>query len=78
MDLHGWGMAQPSIKMPLMNIIALNVTTAPMTVLIHDCTKHMEEGGKKDAPYIAKLFEGKIIEYNPQRLLMLVPFLESY
>ena len=35
-------------KMPLMNILALNGTTAPMTVLIHDCTKHMEEGGKKD------------------------------
>ena len=41
-------------KMPLMNILALNGTTAPMTVLIHDCTKHMEEGGKKDAPYIAE------------------------
>ena len=36
-------------KMPLMNILALNGTTAPMTILIHDCTKHMEEGGKKDA-----------------------------
>ncbi len=43
-------------KMPLMNILALNGTTAPMTVLIHDFTKHMEEGGKKDVPYIAELF----------------------
>jgi hypothetical protein len=55
-------------KMPLMNILALNGTTAPRTVLIHDCTKHMEEGGKKDALYIAELFEGKVTEYNPQRL----------
>jgi hypothetical protein len=55
-------------KMPLMNILALNGTTAPMTVLIHDCTKYMEEGGKKDAPYIAELFEGKVMEYDPQRL----------
>ncbi len=55
-------------KMPLMNILALNGTTAPMTVLIHDCTKHMEEGGKKDAPYIAELFEGKVMEYDPQQL----------
>ncbi len=39
-------------KMPLMNILALNGTTVPMTVLIHECTKHMEEGGKKDAPYM--------------------------
>ncbi len=50
-------------KMPLMNILALNGTTAPMTVLIHDCTKHMEEGGKKGTPYIAKLFEGSVMEY---------------
>ncbi len=28
----------------------------------------MEEGGKKDAPYIAELFEGKVMEYDPQRL----------
>ncbi len=55
-------------KMPLMNILALNGTTAPMTILIHDCTKHMEEGGKTDAQYIAKLFEGNVLEYDPQLL----------
>jgi hypothetical protein len=55
-------------KMSLMNIFALNGTTAPMTILIHDCTKHMEEEGKKDAQYIAKLFEGKVLEYDPQLL----------
>ncbi len=55
-------------KMPLMNILALNGTTAPMTVLIHDCTKHIEEGGEKDARYIAKLFEGKVLKYDPQLL----------
>ncbi len=55
-------------KMPLMNTLALNGTTASMTVLIHDSTKHMEEGGKKDAPYIAELFEEKVMEYNPQQL----------
>ncbi len=55
-------------KMPLMNILALNGTTAPMTILIHDCTKHMEEGGKKDAQYVAKLFDGKVPEYDPQLL----------
>ena len=55
-------------KMPLMNILALNGTTAPMTILIHDCTKYMEEGGKKDAPYIAELFKGKVLEYDPQLL----------
>ena len=48
-------------KMPLMNILALNGTTPPMTtVSIHDCTKHMEAGGKKDATFIAELFEVKV------------------
>jgi hypothetical protein len=55
-------------KMPLMNILALNGTTAPMTILIHNNTKHMEEGGKKDAQYIANFFEGKVLEYDPQLL----------
>jgi hypothetical protein len=55
-------------KMPLMDILALNGTTAPIFILIHDCTKHMEEGGEKDAPYIAELFEGKVLEYDPQLL----------
>jgi hypothetical protein len=56
-------------KMPLMNILALNGTaTAPMTFLIQDCTTHMEEGGKKDVPYNTELFEGKVLEYDPQLL----------
>jgi hypothetical protein len=55
-------------EMPLMNILALNGTTAPMTVSIHDCTKHMVEGGKKDASYIAELFEVKVMEYDPHFL----------
>ena len=54
--------------MPLMNILALNGTTPPMTVSIHDCTKHMEAGGKKDATFIAELFEVKVLEYDPQLL----------
>jgi hypothetical protein len=55
-------------KMPLMNIIALNGTTAPMTVSIHDCTKHLEERGKKDMAYIAEMFDVKVLEYDPQLL----------
>ena len=29
---------------------------------------HMEEGGKKDTPYIAELFEVKVVEYDPHFL----------
>jgi hypothetical protein len=55
-------------KMPLMSILALNGTTAPMTLSIHNCKKRIEEGGKNDAPYIAELFEVKVMEFNPQLL----------
>jgi hypothetical protein len=34
-------------RMPLMNIIALCADTPPITISIHDCTKHMQEGGGK-------------------------------
>ncbi len=49
-------------RMPLMNIIALYADTPPITISIHDCTKHMQEGGKKDATYVACLFEVKVRE----------------
>jgi hypothetical protein len=42
--------------------------TPPNTVSIQDCSKHMAEGGKKDALYIADLFEEKVLEFDPQRI----------
>ena len=52
-------------RMPLLNILGLCGTTPPMTIAIVDCTNHMQEGGKKDASYIASLFEEKVGEYDP-------------
>ncbi len=51
--------------MALMNILALSGAFPPMTISIQDCTKHMAEGGKKDALYIANLFDEKVMEYDP-------------
>ncbi len=51
-------------RMPPMNILAMSGATPPMTISIQDCTKHMAEGGKKDASYIADMFEEKVMEYN--------------
>ncbi len=51
--------------MALMNILAMSCAFLPMTISIQDCTKHMAEGGKKDALYIANLFEQKVMEHNP-------------
>jgi hypothetical protein len=53
--------------MPLMNILAMSGTTPPMTMSIQDCMKHMAEGGKKDATYIANLFEEKVLKYDPPK-----------
>jgi len=55
-------------RMPLLNILAMSGVTPPITVSIQDCSKHMAEGGKKDASYIADLFEEKVVEYDPQRI----------
>jgi hypothetical protein len=49
-------------QMALMNILAMSGTCPPMTISIQDCTKHMVEGGKKDALYIANLFDKKVME----------------
>ena len=54
--------------MPLMYILAMSGVTLPITILIKDCSKHMAEGEKKDALYIADLFEEKVLEYDTQRI----------
>ena len=63
--------------MPLMNILAMSGVTPPITVSIQDCSKHMAEGGKKDASYIADLFEEKVLEYDPQRIYTDVFFFDG-
>ena len=54
--------------MALMNILAMSSAFPPMTISIQDCTKHMAEGGKKDASYIANMFEEKVMEYNSLKI----------
>jgi hypothetical protein len=51
--------------MALMNILAMSGAFPPMTISIQDCTKYMAEGRKKDASYIADLFDKKVMEFNP-------------
>ncbi len=54
--------------MPLLNILAMCGNVPPTTIAINDCTSHMQMGGKKDASYIASLFEMKVAEYDPDNL----------
>jgi hypothetical protein len=57
-------------RMPLFNVLAMSGSTPPLTIGIVNCTKHMAEGGKKDASYIADIFEDKVDEYNPKHSLV--------
>jgi len=64
-------------RMPLMNVLAMTATVSPMTIAIQDCLAHMEEGGKKDAVYVALLFEEKVGKFDPQNKLTDVFFFDG-
>jgi hypothetical protein len=49
-------------KMPLINILASGVHLPVAVLEIHDCSKHMADGGKKDAKYIVGLFRPHLDE----------------
>ncbi len=60
-----------------MNILAMTATVSPMTIAIQDCSSHMEEGGKKDAVYVASLFEEKVAKYDLRNQLTDVFFFDG-
>ena len=43
-------------KKPLFNVLATTLGMPPAVLGVHDSTKHLANGGKKDASYIAKQF----------------------
>ena len=51
--------------MPLMNVLVTTPNACSVLDII-DCTEHMEEGGKKDAKYIAEIFCQHIDELDPK------------
>ena len=55
----------------------MNGTTPPMMIFIQDCMKHMAEGGKNDASYVANLFEEKVLEYNPLKICTIVFYFDG-
>ena len=44
-------------RTPFINILVMCGDTPPVVIGIHDCTKNLIEGGKKDAPYIAEMHQ---------------------
>ena len=48
-----------------------------MMISIQDCTNHMAEGGKKDASYIANMFEEKVMEYDSLKICTDVSYFDG-
>jgi hypothetical protein len=54
-------------KKPLFNIFASAPNCPPIVLGVHDCTKHLARGGKKDAEYIAKQFLPHMRRLDPEK-----------
>jgi hypothetical protein len=57
-------------KTPFINILASGALKTNACLDIHDCTGHMEEGGKKDAQYIYELMMKHIGNIDPKKNLV--------
>ncbi len=63
----GWlGDGTTILHMPLLNMMVTCGNSHPVFVSIRNCTDHMSESGKKDATYIAEMFQEKINEFDPE------------
>ncbi len=51
-------------RIPLINTLAMCSNVPPTCVTITDCSGHIGEGGKKDAPFIAALMEDAFLKYD--------------
>ena len=65
------------MKMPLINIMASGVYQRSAVLDIVDTSNHMSKGGRKDALYIAQLFEPYIQKLDPDDCLVDTVFLWS-
>ena len=52
-------------RTPFINILGIFGDTPPVVIGIHDCKKHLIEGDKKDAPYIADMFRTQMEDLCP-------------
>lgn len=54
-------------RMPFINCLGMSGDSPPVVVGVNDCTDHMASGGKKDAPYLAELYQNYVEEYDPMK-----------
>ena len=56
-------------KIPMMNILAASAGNPNCIIDIIDCSRHMSEGGKKDAYYICQQMLSKMCLLDPEKNL---------
>lgn len=57
-------------KMPLINVLCAGVFNPAAVLEIVNCSSHLQGGGKKDASYIASLFNPHLEELDPHKTLV--------
>jgi hypothetical protein len=57
-------------KMPLINILCAGVDNPAAVLEIVNCSSHLQNGGKKDASYIAGLFNPHLDDLDPNKTLV--------
>ena len=64
-------------KDPLVNVLATGYHVPAMVVKVVDCTERLQEGEKKDGPFIAKLFLPVIEEVDVMKNLTDIVFFDG-
>jgi hypothetical protein len=64
-------------RMPFINVLGICGYAPPKVLAIHDCSEHLAGGGKKDAPFIAQLFESEVEQLDPSKTLTNVFFFDG-
>ena len=54
-------------KMPLFNVLASTHGTPPVVLAVHNCSKHLAQGGKKDAEHVARIFMPQMLKVDPKK-----------
>lgn len=64
-------------RMPLINVMASGVQERSAVLEIVDCSKHLSNGGKKDAEYIAELFKPHMEQLDSKKTLIDTVFFDG-
>ncbi len=76
-DLALYGDGAMVKRMPLLNMLASGAHLTTAILKITDCTGHMSAGGKKDASYIAKLFEQHMRTLDPTKKVVVLLYFDG-